>query len=200
MYQHNRPHASGHQMHFDSDDEGKDGIRNPIISTILYVSSNKEEGEISGGPSLVTTQRLRDNFLAERGYLSFPKEKRMVAFDGKVLHGVVPGKGVSPVPVMNGNVEDCSRRRVTLMLAFWRKIQIRDENGPGSARPFPIGDDNVSWAKQLVEEPTSHDGNSETSPVETSPVEIDCVYETLDGDPWTKRMGMPEYDQVFQGF
>lgn len=28
---HRRPHSSGHQMHFDSDNEGRGGVRNPII-------------------------------------------------------------------------------------------------------------------------------------------------------------------------
>lgn len=28
---HRRPHSSGHQMHFDSDNEGRGGVRNPIV-------------------------------------------------------------------------------------------------------------------------------------------------------------------------
>ncbi|CAN0503865.1 unnamed protein product, partial [Ectocarpus sp. 12 AP-2014] len=28
---HRRPHSSGHQMHFDSDNEGLGGVRNPIV-------------------------------------------------------------------------------------------------------------------------------------------------------------------------
>src|SRR4051812_969890 len=35
---HCRPHASGHQLHFDSDDEGRGGVRNPSVSTVLYLS------------------------------------------------------------------------------------------------------------------------------------------------------------------
>jgi hypothetical protein len=67
MWAHNRPHASGHQLHFDSDNEGLGGdIRNPIISTILYLTTEDEDcvdGDINnsrcGGPSLITNQRLR---------------------------------------------------------------------------------------------------------------------------------------------
>ena len=40
MWAHNRPHASGHQLHFDSDNEGQDGVRNPILSTILYLTGD----------------------------------------------------------------------------------------------------------------------------------------------------------------
>lgn len=63
-----------------------DGVRNPIVSTVLYLS------EGVGGPTLVTTQHLQDTMLAARGWLAFPKLNRLVAFDGSYLHGVVPGR------------------------------------------------------------------------------------------------------------
>ena len=48
---HCRPHGSGHQLHFDSDDEGKGGvIRHPICSAIVFVTGG------CGGPTLVTDQ------------------------------------------------------------------------------------------------------------------------------------------------
>jgi hypothetical protein len=31
---------AGHQLHFDSDDEGQGGIRHPIITAIVYLSDN----------------------------------------------------------------------------------------------------------------------------------------------------------------
>lgn len=31
---HRRPHSSGHQMHFDSDNEGRGGVRNPIVRCV----------------------------------------------------------------------------------------------------------------------------------------------------------------------
>lgn len=189
MWAHNRPHPSGHQCHFDSDDEGAGGVRNPIISTILYVSAD------SGGPSVVTTQRLDHHHLAERGYLSHPVRKRLVAFDGKVLHGVVPGKGKSPVS---------GGRRVTVMFAFWKHIQIRHENAPGSARSFPLNS-SLRWVKQLLsfdDENYTENKREKTrlNMQESQPIEVDCVYETLDGIKWSKDMGLPEYDQVYQGF
>jgi hypothetical protein len=39
-------------MHFDSDDEGVGGVRNPIISTVIYLTDGV------GGPTLVTDQVL----------------------------------------------------------------------------------------------------------------------------------------------
>lgn len=53
-----------------------------------------------------------------------------MAFDGRVLHGVIPGAGASAQP---------ARRRVTFMVAFWASCQTRGaaEDGPGAARAFP---------------------------------------------------------------
>jgi hypothetical protein len=45
------------------------------------------------------------------------------------------------------------------------------------------------------------DGYSDyESCVETDPIKLDTIYETLDGRPWKRGMGMPSYDEVFQGF
>lgn len=202
MWAHNRPHASGHQMHFDSDDEGRDGVRNPIISTILYITANGDGSDDSiysctGGPSIVTNQTLESDHLATRGWLSHPKPKRLVAFDGRYLHGVIPGKGVSTK----------DSRRVTLMFAFWKDLKVRRGLGPGSARPFPVKRGNKilpEWAKALTEPSGAFDFVEGESPykscIETAPLGLDVVYETLDGKPWKKSKGMPSYDEVFQGF
>jgi len=45
---HCRPHASGHQLHFDSEDEGRGTVRHPVVSTVLYLTQGV------GGPTLVT--------------------------------------------------------------------------------------------------------------------------------------------------
>lgn len=186
LWAHNRPHASGHQMHFDSDDEGRGGeIRNPVCSTILYLTSDSTNN-VAGGPSLVTNQRLTSKNLATKGWLAHPKSRRLVVFDGSVLHGVIPGKGV------NGG------RRVTLMMAFWKNIQIRDEPKPGSARPFPTKN-LPSWAVDLTDASFVSKQRPD-SLSEAQPIPLSTVYETLEGDPWKSQMGMPDYEQVFQGF
>ena len=65
-------------QHFDSDDEGRGGIRNPIISTILYITAEDDNTQnvngrtIPGGPSLVTNQKLADIRLATKGYMAHP--------------------------------------------------------------------------------------------------------------------------------
>ena len=182
MWAHNRPHASGHQLHFDSDNEGVGGIRNPIMSTILYVTGD------AGGPSLVTDQRVSDQQAATKGWLCHPKAGRLVAFDGQVLHGVIPGKGMK------------TGRRVTVMFAFWKDIQTRESDDPVAARPFPTGTNDASdWARRLREPAAVDDveGQTKTGRPER-PIEIDRVYERLDGTVWTTDMGLPDYDTVFQ--
>jgi len=128
---HCRPHASGHQMHFDSDDEGIGGARHPICSCVSYIQGD----EAVGGPTLVTTQRLGDKSLASHGGLIFARPGRLCVFDGSVLHGVVPGRG--PAPAADRPDE---QRRVTWMVAFWRDVAIRPfgpDGLPGSSRPLP---------------------------------------------------------------
>eukprot|EP00971_Amphidinium_carterae_P125908 2494340-Amphidinium_carterae.1 len=109
---HCRPHASGHQLHFDSDNEGIGGARHPICSCVVYISG----GEAVGGPTLVTNQRLSDTTLATKGWLAFPCVGRTTIFDATVLHGVLPGRGEPTAE---------AARRVTWMVAFWRDVAVR---------------------------------------------------------------------------
>ena len=151
---HSRPHASGHQMHFDSDDEGapvastqsnanRRTIRHPICSAVVFVTGGV------GGPTLVTDQRDDAKRLARNGWLVAPVAGRVAVFDGECLHGVMPGRGLVSKRVSRDGFEP---RRVTLMIAFWRDVEIRGAlvsatSGSGtiargsfprgSARPFP---------------------------------------------------------------
>lgn len=127
-----------------------------------------------GGPTLVTDQLLGEGGLAQNGWLCFPKTNRLVLFDARYLHGVVPGRGwcslwklcwilftdLNPhIILLNhhhhpfhdqevflwihirslktkhklynslflllGVNPDPSRRRLTFMVGFWRKIDAR---------------------------------------------------------------------------
>ena len=166
---HSRPHAFGHQMHFDSDDEGiplnpagsRGGssrfIRHPICSAVVFVTGG------IGGPTLVTDQRDDAKRLARNGWLVAPVAGRVAVFDGECLHGVVPGRGFVSSR-SESNESDARRddddeeralvepRRVTLMVAFWKNVEIRGTRTRamsgsgtkavgsfprGSARPFP---------------------------------------------------------------
>ena len=228
MWAHNRPHASGHQLHFDSDDEGRSrqqGFPNhPICSFVLNVSSHARVG----GPTLVTNQRLRNpettNLQSVRGWLVPSWPSRMVCFDGSVLHGVIPGKGCIPEPQEDELGKLSTPRRVTLMMAFWKDIKVRKGSGPGSARPWPSPEEYPDklpvWVKELNRSDVYSEGSS--SPIVNATtthinrlehaqiVPVHRVYELLDGSPVPKYYNdensggevyyMPEYDKVFQGF
>lgn len=214
MWAHNRPHASGHQLHFDSDDEGRSrqqGFPNhPICSSVLNVSSHARVG----GPTLVTNQRLRypetTHLQGVRGWLVPSQPSRLVCFDGSVLHGVIPGKGSIPtIPADDQRPgEQPMPRRVTLMMAFWKDIKVRKGSGPGSARPWPSPKASLEeplpvWANELnrtdvyseasasppmvMQKPkTTNTTNLPNQPQHTQIIPIHRVYELLDGSPVPK--------------
>jgi hypothetical protein len=134
---HCRPHSSGHQLHFDSDDEGRGGVRNPVCSTVTNLSTHT-----FGGETLVTTQSSKGTSLATNGWLCSNRHNRLLTFRGDLLHGVVPGPGIGP-----GNIDV---KRTTFMVAFWKRIRIQDDPGPGAARPFSRVKEE-SWATPLME-------------------------------------------------
>ncbi|CAE8668041.1 unnamed protein product, partial [Polarella glacialis] len=144
--------ACGHQMHFDSDNEGIGGALHPICSCVVYVDA--PDGV--GGPTLVTDQRLSDDSLATKGWLVYPKPGRLAIYDGSYLHGVVPGRGEPPASAAGA----AQPRRITWMLAFWRQIKQRpfEEDGlAGSSRPLPdpaaafeTGTRRFTWHQKLA--------------------------------------------------
>jgi hypothetical protein len=152
---HCRPHASGHQLHFDSDDEGRGGVRNPVCSTVLVLT----EGGV-GGETLVTSQSATSRTLCETGWLCQGQRNRLLAFKGNLLHGVVPGGGCDALHKTG--------RRITFMVAFWKSIQVQDEPGAGSARPFSRCREK-EWATPLLEECVINCDK-------TTPVSHNCFY------------------------
>ena len=181
MWAHNRPSATGHQLHFDTDNEGCEGAtRHPLVTCVLYLTG-------VGGPTLVTNQRKASRHAADKGWISHAQVGRMTALDGRVLHCVVPGR-----PTLD------PQRRVSLMLAFWRRIKVRDEPTHGAARKFPA---ERPWARAL-KEPTLQSTFPETwscNDDQVDPESINHVFEDLNGDPWPITSGLPSYDCVFQG-
>mmetsp|Transcript_11221 Transcript_11221/g.13590 ORF Transcript_11221/g.13590 Transcript_11221/m.13590 type:complete len:333 (+) Transcript_11221:55-1053(+) len=184
---HCRPHESGHQLHFDSADEGKNKVLNPISSAVLYI-----QGEV-GGPTLVTDQRISDRKLASKGWLCFPAVNRICMFDGTLLHMVVPGRQDTQfIETLKQEGIDRNERRVTVMISFWKELHIQDGPMQGAARRFPTGRDTHSWAEKLNSEPTSE---ATPKPVPVLPVAVDTVWLPL-GD---NTLTLPAYDECFQG-
>ena len=101
VWAHSRPYFTSHQLHFDTAREGL-GLR-PVCSTVAYLTK-------AGGPTLVT-QQMRPEGAVKGGFLVEPEEGRVSCFDGRLLHGVLPG----------GREE--GGERVTLMCAFWKEVR-----------------------------------------------------------------------------
>ena len=215
---HCRPHGTGHQMHFDSDNEGSGGIRNPLASSALYLTAAG-----IGGPTLVTDQRRvgANSGMAQRGWLLLPNLNRYLIFDGKLLHGVVPGRGcpapAGPSGAWQPNLRQAAAqgpeldaeqpteqppRRVSLMVAFWPHIRKRESERPGAAMPFPYdsvgGGSGASTWPALFDWPEASDGSPpEAQAVPLSPTSP--VWQPTDaGLDLTSEM--PDYDACFQGF
>ncbi|KAI8898300.1 hypothetical protein BC833DRAFT_590335 [Globomyces pollinis-pini] len=176
---HCRPHFMGHQMHYDSEDEGNGTVRHPLLSTVLYVSEN----ENVGGPTLMTNQKLGQD-LANKGWLVFPKQNRLSIFDANYLHGVVPGKLITP---------DSDSRRITFMVGFWDHITIKDEPTFGSSRPLPTC---TPWLDSTIpSQPFQLNPNRE----EVAPIPIKSVWQNINCSPLKSHV-LPDYEGCFQGF
>ncbi|KAJ3224318.1 hypothetical protein HDU81_008623 [Chytriomyces hyalinus] len=225
---HSRVHSAGHQLHFDSAHEGKSGAAtsgdnktkkrrvgpvHPIASCVIYLS------EGCGGPTMVTNQRLGDP-LADRGWMVESRVNRLVVFDGSVLHGVIPGKGVC------SDAGSDEGRRTSFMIAFWDHVDIKPspDNTPGSGRPFPYDvnkavytwpqlhqpNTNENWPGAVPENlhhviPAPLEGVWEAIGETVAEKESDAVQAILTEDDlelgYSKsRLGLPNYNLVFQGF
>jgi hypothetical protein len=145
------------------------GVRHPIISTVLALlnvfkrckrflcltqctdwAPNLQVLYLTpaglGGPTLVTDQTLKKEKLATRGWLVHPRANRLAGFDGALLHGVVPGRGVlmrssssDGHEEQEGSQRGGAARRVTFMAAFWRgpmSTTPRADRMPGSSQPI----------------------------------------------------------------
>lgn len=186
---HCRPHNSGHQFHFDSANEGIGGVRNPIVSTVTFLEATV------GGPTIVTDQLFGEPRLAQRGWAVHPEENRCVAFDGRYLHGVVPGWG---------HRMGLKRRRITFMVAFWRDdvrlMKSPATDGlPGSAMQFPAArkHPDKQWLQLVAPRPAAPETAGFLG-VDVPPCDLAAVWERVDGGKIGEEL--PGYEQCFQGF
>eukprot|EP00438_Fugacium_kawagutii_P033356 Skav231017 [mRNA] locus=scaffold1869:28029:29561:+ [translate_table: standard] len=193
---HKRPHGCGHQMHYDSDNEGIGGVRNPICSCIIYVNA-----PLGGGPTLVTDQKLAEKQLGSKGWLVTPRVGRLAAYDGTYFHGVVPGCGKAP------SGEPSLERRITFMIAFWKdgflKRPFKRDGLPGSSRPVPnpaqileIGSRRYTWHRELA---LPLDGaDTGVSPIQVFPPCRKPIWTEAHGGHVGEGVPLPDIQECFQ--
>ena len=173
IWTHRRPRTAYHQMHFDSENEGIGGAKNPIATFVLFLNDGRDaaggdeehhQGTKSRGrrgspfsPTLITDQALghvTETLHSAKAYLVFPKSNRAVCFRGNLLHGVIPGRvsvGEDPSIMRGTTNENIEEPRATLMFSFWKELTSYPGEGPGTARPLEdvVARGNMPWTRKL---------------------------------------------------
>jgi len=151
VWAHKRPADGQHQLHYDMDEVllrtlgDDDNKRQKVQSQCGHVKSSNTDSRIScpsvsciitispgasAAPTLICDQSItkHSGYESNCGWLCYPEPNRLVAFEGSLLHGVVPG-----IPLANSTEGD----RVTLMLGFWNKtVQLTQDSSIGPNVPF----------------------------------------------------------------
>ncbi len=191
---HCRPHTTGHQFHFDSADEGRGrhGPRHPMASSALFLSSG------AGGPTVVLDQVSGARSLASSGRAVLPRTNRLLVFDGRLLHGVLPGCGVAPSKECGTATERVERiERLSLMVAFWDHMREHPGGGAGAARPFPY-DGAGGWPALFeADKDVLTEEAGDGPPMQLRKVEP--VWKRVAGGEAPLPARMPEYERCFTG-
>ena len=98
------------------------------------------EAPPSGGRTVVTDRDPSDaGDAGAAGFVAENAERGLLLFDGRLLHGVLPGR---PSP----------RRRTSLMLSFWDRALARAAPGgrPAANMALPAADGGAAWARALL--------------------------------------------------
>jgi len=161
-----------------------------------------------GGPTLVTNQILGGT-LATEGWLCPVRSGRVLLFNAKYLHGVLPGRGLPPNPTV-------PKRRLSFMVGFWRKLHARQRGAgiPGPGQELPAHDSpHSSWQRgtDMALIPGVSDRSVGKAKGERTGqrqreamgrrVElkyVDAVWEK--SNPHLPNTGVPSYEACFQGF
>jgi hypothetical protein len=168
------------------------GLKHPEVSLVLYLGA-------TGSPTLVTCARFGDlsgeQAFPLAGELCFPRDNRVLMFDGALLHGVVPRPGLTSFK---------DETRVTLMVRFWAddvmrvpyvqglRPQANMEVPDGSAGPdygFPLDEwpmDSVSTSSSKK----SHKKQAHKQPSAGSTVHVPHVWQRIQGSK-VGRMSLP---------
>mmetsp|Transcript_29427 Transcript_29427/g.59191 ORF Transcript_29427/g.59191 Transcript_29427/m.59191 type:complete len:539 (+) Transcript_29427:196-1812(+) len=169
------------------------GISCPIVSCVLTIDVPNHSVPCQfcgccedGAPTIICNQSILDNYSFERGdrkcnkgWLSHPHPNRLLAFEGSLLHGVLPGLRVVENSTPSYSDDDGDGRegyinsmqkgqfRVTLMMGFWDDgvclTETREDENPSMAVgpnvPFPrlsekaCTGDNSHWVYEFKSVP-----------------------------------------------
>lgn len=135
VWAHARERDGAHQLHYDLDEaelRASGGVRSPVASSVFYLETIADDD--GGAPTLVVDRVLRrgdarDASDGAGGWVCAPRENRLLTFDGRLLHCVVPTIA-RPAPE--------ERRRITVMVGWWADgVRLGDAGRPGPNAPLP---------------------------------------------------------------
>jgi hypothetical protein len=152
------------------------GIFCPMVSCVLtiHVPSNSDRCSscletAKGAPTLVSNQSVTEHHQTNAnqqhavengvGWLCFAKPNRLLAFEGSLLHGVVPGipdpgsrlhisgddASIDSGYDTDNSTHDKYPKRVTLMLGFWGDGVRTHTAGNGSSESMSVAGPNMSF-------------------------------------------------------
>jgi len=157
--------------------KSNDGISCPIVSCVLTVNiPTKQLGcSVCGktgnsNPTIICNQSILDRGSTDCsnvGCLCYPYPNRLLAFEGSLLHGVIPGIPQESSATLDDDesssdndsyymqdipktrpVSDDDNQRVTLMLGFWKDVCLTDNSaviGPNA----PFDSVSCSWKEEF---------------------------------------------------
>lgn len=184
LWCHSRGTSSGHQLHFDTQNEGMSTSLNPLLSCVLYMSS-------AGTGTVLATHRQAETPHPSEIYAAVcrPRFNRLLIFEGDLLHGVLPQKP--------GQLE----RRVTIMVSFWSE----EFRGPqrvneiGAARSFPsAATSREGWVSELLSDDNLPSGAQDGTEAKKAELEGGDVPLWVPVGAATLQ-SLPSYDSCFQG-
>ena len=150
---HTRPLSAnlGHQLHFDTDEallDQKKELTHPIVSSVLYLTGNKNCSYQTAGSTIVFDQVPNSTEVASKAYVCHALDNSYMIFPGNSLHGVLPCPAGSDRSHSSDQVCD----RLTLMVGFWTRSvpkNIKDQQLYSPCGPLPPATDDHTWVKEI---------------------------------------------------
>jgi len=151
---HSRPLSAnlGHQMHFDTDEamlEQENTISHPIVSSVLYLTGNKDIDRQTAGSTIVFNQTPQSAEVAQNAYISHAQDNSYMVFPGNCLHGVLPCPGVDSSSPQKGSK---AVERLTFMVGFWtRRVpdNIKEKTLYCPCGELPPVNDEHTWISEI---------------------------------------------------
>jgi len=195
FWTHTRPLRAnlGHQMHFDTDEAllaQEKKVTHPVVSSILYLTGNKEENRRMAGSTIILNQTPSSSDIATEAYISHAQNRKYTIFPGCCLHGVLPCPG-SIEQYSNKVSKGTSTERLTLMVGFWtRRVpdQMLERRLYGPCSPLPEPNEEHTWVQEIMKGYGNDNSQQDVIPKYTGQVNSDVLptvspaWEDISGD------------------